>query len=202
MSENHDSRRLDARHAQRAFLLGVALEGGLVLVGIVLAQLFSLPHPIAAMTLTSTAVVWGILGAIPPLALLALFFRIPLRFLREIISIIETFFVPLLRHWSLGQIALLSALAGFGEEVFFRGVMQHVLQGPGDAAVDRWLGIIGAGILFGLFHAVSPGYLLFATAMGIYLGGLYFFTGNLLTAVIAHGVYDFLACLYLLRRSR
>lgn len=199
MADDRGGQDIDSAFAQRVFLLGSVVEGGFSLVAIGLAMLFSLPHPMAAMKLTVDSVLWGIVGAIPPFAFTLLFLRLPFRLVRELVRLLQRLFVPLLRQWNLAQIFLVCALAGFGEEVLFRGVVQPLLAGPGDTLVDQWLGIIGAGMLFGLIHAITPLYLVFATSMGIYLGALYLITDNLLVAVITHGLYDFLACVYLAR---
>ena len=44
-------------------------------------------------------------------------------------------------------------------------------------------------------------YALLATAMG-WCWGLFLVTGNLLAPIVTHALYDFLALLYLVRRTR
>jgi membrane protease YdiL (CAAX protease family) len=79
-------------------------------------------------------------------------------------------------------IAVLVALcAGVGEEVFFRGFLQ------------RYLGVWGQGILFGLAHATG-GYVpqvLFALGMGVLFGFLVKRGWSLWTLITAHFLYDF-----------
>lgn len=79
-------------------------------------------------------------------------------------------------------LALFIALgAGVGEEIFFRGVLQ------------RYLGVWGQGILFGLAHA-SGGYLpqiLFAAGLGIVFGFLLKRGWSLWSLILAHFLYDF-----------
>lgn len=87
--------------------------------------------------------------------------------------------------WS---IAVLGVLAGLGEELLFR------------AALQGWIGIVWASILFGLAHSgtarVNEGfsagkaaYLLIAVAAGVLLGLLYQSAG-LLASMSAHAAFD------------
>jgi membrane protease YdiL (CAAX protease family) len=88
-------------------------------------------------------------------------------------------------------LAFLIALgAGVGEEVFFRGFLQ------------RYVGVWGQAVLFGLAHATG-GYLpqiLFALGLGIAFGFLVKRGWSLWTLILAHFLYDFtllgLALLY------
>src|SRR5262249_40898930 len=93
------------------------------------------------------------------------------------------------------DLAVISLVAGFGEEMLFRGVMQGVL--------GRWLGagygLTIAAVAFGLLHLITPTYALLATLCGVYFGGLILLTENLLVVIVPHALYDFLALLYLVR---
>ncbi|MFC1597814.1 lysostaphin resistance A-like protein, partial [Planctomycetota bacterium] len=60
-------------------------------------------------------------------------------------------------------------------------------------------GLAVAAILFGLAHPITPGYVLLAGLMGLYLGWLQITCGNLLVPIMAHAVYDFLALVYLVK---
>ncbi len=79
------------------------------------------------------------------------------------------------------DIVLMSTAAGFAEELFFRGLLQS------------HLGVIGAAIIFGLLHALTPAYFVMATAIGLYFGYLYEATGNLLIPMVSHAAYDIFA---------
>ncbi len=110
-------------------------------------------------------------------------------------AVVDEFLVPLFAGVSWPKLALVSLLAGVGEELFFRGVIQPVLIG--------WMGIaaglLAASVVFGLLHAITPTYALLATAVGAYLGWIALASGNLLGPMIAHGAYDFFALVYLTR---
>ena len=95
------------------------------------------------------------------------------------------------------DLAALACLAGLGEEILFRGVIE-----PWLARWHPWAGLIGANLLFGLAHAISLTYFGFATAIGCFLswlawgwpGSQWPWDGpNLLRSIIAHAVYDFIA---------
>lgn len=137
----------------------------------------------------------GVLAALPMLAALAAALRWPVGPLARI----ERFFTkeirPVLgnRRWS--DLALISLAAGIGEEMLFRGVLQ--------GALGRWLGpapgLAVASLLFGLLHPITVTYVIIAGLMGAYLGGIWLLNGNLLTVMVAHAVYDFLALILLFR---
>jgi membrane protease YdiL (CAAX protease family) len=91
------------------------------------------------------------------------------------------------------ELVVLSLAAGFGEEFLFRGWVQQglfSLMGAEKSIIWGLVGLLIASILFGLAHPISPLYVLLATLMGLIFGGLYWVTGNLLAAIVAHAVYD------------
>ena len=102
---------------------------------------------------------------------------------------------PLFSNWTLAELAVVSALAGIGEEMLFRGVAQAALSD----ALGKWSGLAAASAIFGLVHFLSPLYALFATLIGAFLGLLWIMTGNLLAPIVTHGLYDFTVLVYLVR---
>ncbi len=104
-----------------------------------------------------------------------------------------------IREWfascSVLQLGLISLLAGIGEEMLFRGVIQDTLS----AWINPLAGIVLASLLFGLMHPITPFYVVLAALMGAFLGWIFIVTDNLLPAIITHGLYDFLALTYLTR---
>src|SRR5690625_4573233 len=96
-----------------------------------------------------------------------------------------------------GAIVAVSVLAGVGEELLFRGVIQTWL-GQQTSPV---IGLIGASVLFGLTHAVSRSYAVLTAVVGAYLGLLYHWSGNLFIPVVVHALYDWVALHYYLRRA-
>lgn len=95
-------------------------------------------------------------------------------------------------------VPVLAVLAGLGEELLFRGVIQTALV----QSTSPTIGVVLASLLFGLVHWVTFAYFLLAAAMGLYLGWLYHLTGNLMVVVLVHSLYDWAAILYYLRRRQ
>lgn len=86
----------------------------------------------------------------------------------------------------------LGLAAGFGEEMLFRGVLQWELASRfGDTVA---LGV--TSIVFGLLHAVTPLYAIFAALASIYFGWLYQSAGNLAVPIVTHAIYDVGALLW------
>lgn len=139
------------------------------------------------------------MAATAPLAILLLLFPLGRwQWLRDIARIIDQILVSLFRHAPAGAVMLVSVLAGVGEELLFRGVLQDglaLVSGP-------WIALAAASMLFGLAHAITPGYFLVATVMGLYLGLLYLQSGNLLIPIVVHALYDWIAIHYYLWRRR
>jgi membrane protease YdiL (CAAX protease family) len=115
----------------------------------------------------------------------------PVPYLRELR---RTYFQPLFAPLSFAELAAISALAGVGEEIFFRGAMQAAFGWP------------LATLAFGLCH-IGPGrrgwiLVLWATAAGGALAWLAGVTGGLLAPIIAHAGYDLAALLWIRREAR
>jgi hypothetical protein len=96
-------------------------------------------------------------------------------------------------------------LAGFGEELLFRGVLQRLFEHWLDSRGCGWIGgLCASNVIFGLLHFLTATYAVLAGLMGIYFGVLLDATHppSLVTAVVAHGLYDYLAFLLLRRAAR
>lgn len=78
-------------------------------------------------------------------------------------------------------VIVVALCAGIGEEILFRGVLQ------------RWLGVWGQGLVFGLAHAQNayPPQVIFAFGLGVVFGYLYKRGWSLVTLIVAHTLYDF-----------
>lgn len=177
----------------RIMKLGLLCEGGLLLVGLALAWLCSLPWERWALTPASLTL--GFAAVAPLLVVLFLTVTFPVGPLERIDRMMEYDLLPYLRHCTLLDLAVLSLLAGFGEEAFFRGVLQ--------VGLVNWLGIPAgvalASIVFGLAHLITPTYAVLVTLVGLYFGALLVWSDSLLAVSLAHAVYDFIALLYLVR---
>lgn len=110
----------------------------------------------------------------------------------EVHAFLESEVFSLFRHMPVWQLVLLSAAAGLGEELLFRGVIQEELG----------LGI--ASVVFGLMHGPTRELwplALWAAAVGAILGVLYQVTGNLFVPALSHALYDSAALVYIGRRG-
>ena len=144
----------------------------------------------------------GALAALPALVLLLVMIRIPLSPLLRLRELVRKQIVPLFRGCTLAELLLISIVAGVGEEMLFRGVIQHGLAERIGPPAGTTIGIGIASLLFALAHALSGTYAILAGLISIYVGWLLAATGNLLVPIAAHAAYDFLAFVYLLRVER
>ena len=98
--------------------------------------------------------------------------------------------VPLFVRISPVGIVTLGMAAGVAEEWLFRGILQPLV------------GVALASLLFGAAHIGGPHMLAFgvwASTMGLVMGGLAMATGGLVAPMVAHAVYDMLALEYIRR---
>ncbi len=180
-------------------LLAAVFEGCLTPVAIGLGWLLGTPPLATLFHFDGRDALLGAVAALPPLGLFRFCLVCPWRPFAEIAKITVETIVPLFRGCGLVQLAITSALAGLGEETLFRGVVQATAaQGIGGTN-GVWLGLLVAAVLFGLLHLITPTYGILAGLIGLYLGWLWLISGNLLTPIVAHGTYDFLALVYLVK---
>jgi hypothetical protein len=178
--------------------MAVVFEGGLGLVAVGLGWLIGSP-PMTLVRWTPAGAVWGLAAVLPLVAVLFLCVRVQVWPFTDITRVVDTLLVPMFRGVGLLELAGISLVAGLGEEILFRGVIQEGLSGWIGGPPGVWTGLAAASILFGLLHPVTPCYAAFAALIGLYLGGLWITTGNLLVPIVAHAVYDFLALVYVVK---
>ncbi|MFO0945550.1 MAG: CPBP family intramembrane glutamic endopeptidase [Planctomycetota bacterium] len=175
----------------------LVFEGGLAVVALMLGWIFGV-SPVATWTWSLSAIGWGVLASVPLLVFFVCFERWPIGPLQEIRDFLSEHFLPLLLPMSTLDLFLISLSAGMGEEILFRGFVQ---SWAGDWFGTTW-GLLLASVLFGLAHMVTPTYAVVATVIGLLLGGLWLWTGNLLAPVVTHTVYDFVALVYMVTLTR
>jgi membrane protease YdiL (CAAX protease family) len=141
----------------------------------------------------------GTAGAVPLIVALVLITRYSFGPFSDLEQVVRQMIMPLFRSCTLLELLLVSALAGLGEELLFRGVAQAALE---RASGSPWLAVVLAGALFGLAHPITPTYAVLAGLIGIYLGWLFLASGNLLVPIVTHAAYDFVALVYLLRGAQ
>lgn len=174
------------------------VQGSLVLVALMLAWISSI-DPWQFFRWEWEAIGWGIAAALPlfVLFLLGHFFAFgPMLRIRQFLVRILG---PSLSACRWYDLLLLAILAGFSEELLFRGILQ-----PWIGRIDSMTGLIGSNVLFGVLHMITPLYALWAGLAGVYLGLLLNVTGepNLMTPMVTHALYDYLAFLVILRSYR
>jgi membrane protease YdiL (CAAX protease family) len=121
----------------------------------------------------------------------------PLQKIRSLL--LETLGARLYRqHWT--DLLILASIAGFSEELLFRGALQPWLEN----AWNPTTGLIASNLIFALVHAVTPLYAVLAMLMGLYLGTSLDYSGerNLLIPIVIHALYDFVAFFVILRNYR
>ncbi|WP_206028441.1 CPBP family intramembrane glutamic endopeptidase [Thalassoroseus pseudoceratinae] len=173
------------------------VEGGLVVLGAGLAFFTGLWDEIR-IEWTSMAVLAGVSWTIPLLLVYGVIDRFPVGGLRDVQDFLWNTFGPILRQMRWYDILLISILAGWGEELVFRGVLQTQVEHWGWPQPAVWL---TTNLIFGLMHAVTPWYVVLAAIAGCYFSFLLDVTGerNLLVPIIVHALYDFVVLMYIAR---
>ena len=174
-------------------LLAIGFQGGILIVAVALGYVLGFQFW-EAISWSAAPVAFGILISIPmTLAVILLVETAPGPFerMRKDLELV----IGLFKNCTLLDVLWLSILAGVGEEALFRGVLQP-FRGQYTGPVASIL-IVGA--VFGLIHAISLMYAVYAGIVGVGLGALYYWQGNLLAPMTVHAAYDFFALAYGLR---
>jgi membrane protease YdiL (CAAX protease family) len=174
--------------------LAGAVEGGLVLISLLLAWLWRIDLWVSVSWDWSVLVI-SLLALVPLVALFGVTYRWPWGPLGRIKRILLEVMGPPLAACRWYDLPFLAGLAGLGEEMLFRGVLQtEIARWEG-----WWGGLVVTSILFGLVHPITPTYAVLAGVMGLFLGGLMYAVDppNLLTPIVVHAAYDLIAFIVL-----
>jgi membrane protease YdiL (CAAX protease family) len=154
--------------------------------------------PFATLDWTWRGLGLGIVATAP--LLLALRWCLRTRFgpVARLVRLVEQRVAPIFAGSSGLELALVSLMAGLGEEALFRGVLQTTLADH----LPAWGAIGVASVAFGLAHCLTPTYAVLATLIGAYLGWIFAASGNLLVPIVVHGLYDLVALGALQRAER
>jgi uncharacterized protein len=174
---------MDPRRLLPIVVLG---EGILLAIALAVAWWARLPLPIGD---PITGVASGVFAAVALAAVNLVLLRAPASgwpggALRYVCRVIVR---PLFEHVHMWHILLISLLAGLGEELLFRGVLQPII------------GLPLASLVFGAVHVGGRGFVgygVWAACIGALFGWLMVVTGGLLAPIVAHAVYDALALAY------
>jgi membrane protease YdiL (CAAX protease family) len=115
---------------------------------------------------------------------------------KELKLLYQRTLIPQLKVIPLFGLALMATGAGIGEEALFRGVLQNwVIEQVAhsySADISVVSGVFVSSFAFGLAHAITASYFIFAFAAGIVFGIEYLNCG-LPAAIFTHGLYDLIA---------
>jgi len=150
--------------------------------------------PFATLTWNPRGLAAGIVGTAPLLLLLWWCLHTRVAPIARLVRLVMERVAPLFAGSSPATVALVAALAGVGEEVLFRGVVQTSLL----EHLSPWAAVAVTAVLFGLAHCLTAAYALLAALIGAYLGWLHLVSGNLLVPIVTHALYDLVALLLLL----
>ena len=198
MNDPQDDIPSDTKYAP---LWGALFEAGTVVLAVVLGRLLSCP-PFLMIHWSSTDFLWGVAATLPLLGLVIGSVHYSVGPLARLTRLVERLLLPMFRSANAIDLVVISMLAGLGEELLFRGVVQHQSALAIGGSAGPWVGLAAAALLFGLLHWISFAYAVLAAAIGLYLGCLWMFTGNLLVPIVTHALYDWAVLVYLLNRNR
>ena len=170
--------------------MSLLTEGGLLVIALVGFWLVGPPIS-TIVAINFVDFLWGILAGLGLLAIVLLAIDTRLgegsRMRQDIDRLI-----PVFENVRFIDLVLIAALAGAGEEAVFRGVLFFHL--------DLWWGTVVAVLitstLFGLVHPLSISYFTFTMIIGVIMASLFLVTDNLLVPMVAHGIYDLAALIY------
>ena len=201
----HPCRLMSGELEERRHVTDVAMivEGGLAVLALAVGWLVRVP-PLASVRFTvdalpdhAAAVLWGVAATVPMLLGMWLLDRFPVGPLARLKQVVDEMVAPMFAEVTIAELAMISLMAGIGEEMLFRGLVQTGIAMVIDSPWGVWIAVASAAVLFGLAHAITGTYIVLAALVGAYLGWLLIVTGNLLAPIVAHGLYDFLALVYL-----
>ncbi len=191
---NHHS-----QHVPDPFLVAIVFEGGLGLLAVAIGWALGDP-PTERIDWNLYDTIWGVVATLPLIAVVWGLLRVPWRPMRGILDVVRENFVPLLRGCETWKLAGIALFAGFGEECLFRGVFQNWVAGLYPGNIGPYLGLIVSSLVFGMVHCLTAAYAVLATLIGLYLGGVWLLSNNLLVPAVVHSAYDFWALVYLLKK--
>ena len=177
--------------------MAVVFEGGLGLLAVVLGWLLAVSWW-DRLTIDAGGVAWGIAATGPMLLSMLVVRRSRWQPFVRLNAVAEHLVDELFAGASVVDLATVSLLAGVGEELLFRGVLQAWLSGW----IGPVAGVLLASVLFGMAHWITKTYAVLAILIGVYLGWLFLHFDNLLVPIVAHGLYDFLALMIVMRDRR
>lgn len=182
--------------SENFFKTACYFEGSLLVVAVVLGWIADI-DPFENLHFSEKAMFYGVAGTLPLFVFFVAMQNLQIEAVQQVRKLLLETLGPSMHRYGWADLFILAAIAGLSEEVLFRGVVQPWIE----AGWGMSAGLVFSNIIFGLVHAVTPLYAILATLVGIYLGLSldYGAERNLLTPVIIHAAYDFLAFLVIMR---
>jgi membrane protease YdiL (CAAX protease family) len=177
------------------FQQAVLFEGGLgvaaIAAGGFLGYPFWLDCSCNGHTVLQTAV-----ACVPMLVMYFVTSNLPFRSLREIDRIIRQLVQREMKQYRFIRLFIICALAGFGEEFLFRGLLQNGLITYFGQSMQVPV-LVGVSLLFGFAHNITRMYFVLAFLISLYLGLVMIWTQNLFVPAAVHGLYDLFVLMYI-----
>ena len=185
--------------------IGLVVEGGLILLALLLAWwgLYDHHQPLNLITLNSLgwASAWGVAATLPMLTLFGVQYFWRPRWMQPMWEFVDERLRPVFQQASTGQIVLMAVLAGLGEELFFRwcvqGGLTSVLEPHTGALHATVIGLVLGSASFSLCHCVNAAYGWTTLIVGFYFGIVMLASGSFLVPAVSHTLYDLIAMLCL-----
>jgi membrane protease YdiL (CAAX protease family) len=187
----------DPPPARHILFLAVVFEGGLIVVAVVLGWLLNRPS-LDLIEPSWRGVLTGLAATIPLVPPMLWCARTSWGPIRKMMAEVDTVIAPFFARSSVLELAVIAILAGLGEELLFRGLIQNGLADLTGTAIA----LLAASLAFGLLHMITPMYASLASLVGLYLGGLLLLTGDLVVPIVTHVAYDMVALSYVRQRWR
>lgn len=191
-----EGERVDFHNRNTIVLWAVLFEGGLIVLAFLGGILLGRPS-LELIRPSWQACLVGIGATVPLLPPVLWLSRSSWPPFKRLMHEVEETLAPLFSECTVLDLALIAILAGLGEEVLFRGLIQASLA----TSLGPWAALAVTSVLFGLLHLVTRTYAVIATIFGAYLGWLCIATGDLFVAVVTHSLYDFVALKYLVAQQ-
>ncbi len=178
-------------------LLAIVFEGGLVGVAVLLGWVLGRPS-LELIQPSWRGLLLGLAAAVPLIPVMLWCSHSEWGPMRRLMKEVDQAIAPFFARASVLALLIIAFLAGLGEELLFRGVIQPALLELSGTAIS----LIVTSLMFGLLHLITPTYAILAAAFGFYFGSLMLTTGDILVPIVAHAVYDVVALGFLRERGR
>ena len=195
-----DSPSTDVYRNINVLHMAFLIEGGMALLALAIGYFgfYDKSQPLTSLGVSEwkAGLIWGIWGTIPLLVYLAVFHFYPPRFMDPMKRFVQNEMSPLFKRLNLIELMIVSLLAGFCEEIFFRWCLQGGIACSIGGPTGMVIGLVIASVIFGACHWVNASYGITTTFVGLYLGLMMNWTGSFLAPAIAHTLFDFIALIY------